>query len=599
MFVGGINRVRISDCSITGNEEYGVCNPLGGTTIDARYNWWGHATGPSGVGPGLGDAVSEYVLYDPWRPGGRAIAISDRAFPTQWNNARKIVRDECYPSYKVFYTNGMGVYVIMSNRPETGEWLDPIEIWPVDMLHHSTDPAAAIEKPDPDQWRPSRIHLVWAEHVPDAAAPGEIYYTYSDNGGFNWSGPFNLSQSATPSEHPSIAVDGNGQAHVVWEEWETFTPDVFYSDNSTGEWTPPVNVSMTSSASIFPTIEGNYRYAYPLEDPTTPDDRVHIAWTEFEPHPAGLNTPWIAYRSFDPLFGWIPALDDWPEDPTQGMGGACASLVAFPSALEMGRVPAIAWHWPYDSAEPPTVQSNIYFNDKVTGLWGAPRIVDTPMPVETYSRNVSLAIQPGEVAATLWAAWENHNPAAGLSEIVSAYSPDLGQTWIPYLDLSQTPATRSLHPSLAYIKTVTFQGLYDICWTEQPEIGPPGYAEVRYIGATSLLDWIAADVPDTTAGNPVGGAGLERLSLSCHPSLASDLVTFSIAAHGPEAIEVGIYDLAGRRVRVLEDAADRAGVLELLWDGRDSARRLVPAGVYYARARSGGLEAGARVVWMR
>ena len=34
--------------------------------INAKYNWWGDAGGPSGVGPGAGDAVSDYVTYEPW-----------------------------------------------------------------------------------------------------------------------------------------------------------------------------------------------------------------------------------------------------------------------------------------------------------------------------------------------------------------------------------------------------------------------------------------------------------------------------------------------------------------------------------------------------
>jgi hypothetical protein len=34
--------------------------------VDARYNWWGDASGPSGIGPGTGDAVSGNTLYDPW-----------------------------------------------------------------------------------------------------------------------------------------------------------------------------------------------------------------------------------------------------------------------------------------------------------------------------------------------------------------------------------------------------------------------------------------------------------------------------------------------------------------------------------------------------
>lgn len=34
--------------------------------MDATYNWWGHASGPSGEGPGTGDAVSANVDYCPW-----------------------------------------------------------------------------------------------------------------------------------------------------------------------------------------------------------------------------------------------------------------------------------------------------------------------------------------------------------------------------------------------------------------------------------------------------------------------------------------------------------------------------------------------------
>lgn len=60
--------------NIVGNEGYGVYN--GSTnTLDARYNWWGNESGPSGgasdpvtqtVAEGDGDTVSENVHFDPW-----------------------------------------------------------------------------------------------------------------------------------------------------------------------------------------------------------------------------------------------------------------------------------------------------------------------------------------------------------------------------------------------------------------------------------------------------------------------------------------------------------------------------------------------------
>lgn len=55
--------------NIVDNQGYGVRNTDGTVTVDARYNWWGHSTGPchpvSNPG-GLGDTVSSYVDFDPW-----------------------------------------------------------------------------------------------------------------------------------------------------------------------------------------------------------------------------------------------------------------------------------------------------------------------------------------------------------------------------------------------------------------------------------------------------------------------------------------------------------------------------------------------------
>ncbi len=46
--------------------QIGVQNNSALVDVNARYNWWGDASGPSGMGPGTGDSVSDRVLYDPW-----------------------------------------------------------------------------------------------------------------------------------------------------------------------------------------------------------------------------------------------------------------------------------------------------------------------------------------------------------------------------------------------------------------------------------------------------------------------------------------------------------------------------------------------------
>jgi len=56
---------QIHNRNIFGNIGYGV-SVYNNYWTDATYCWWGDPSGPSGVGPGTGDKVSEYVLYDPW-----------------------------------------------------------------------------------------------------------------------------------------------------------------------------------------------------------------------------------------------------------------------------------------------------------------------------------------------------------------------------------------------------------------------------------------------------------------------------------------------------------------------------------------------------
>ncbi|MGA8850032.1 MAG: right-handed parallel beta-helix repeat-containing protein [Dehalococcoidia bacterium] len=52
--------------NIEGNLPYGVYNENVDEMVDATSNWWGDASGPSGAGPGSGDAVSENVNYSSW-----------------------------------------------------------------------------------------------------------------------------------------------------------------------------------------------------------------------------------------------------------------------------------------------------------------------------------------------------------------------------------------------------------------------------------------------------------------------------------------------------------------------------------------------------
>ncbi len=59
------SKVRINKNNIIGNSDFGI-NNLGSKTVNARRNYWGSCDGPSGAGPGSGDAVSNKVVFSPW-----------------------------------------------------------------------------------------------------------------------------------------------------------------------------------------------------------------------------------------------------------------------------------------------------------------------------------------------------------------------------------------------------------------------------------------------------------------------------------------------------------------------------------------------------
>ncbi len=56
----------VNHCNIFDNIEFGIRSSLEWLNLDATYNWWGDPSGPSGVGTGVGDAVSRNVAYEPW-----------------------------------------------------------------------------------------------------------------------------------------------------------------------------------------------------------------------------------------------------------------------------------------------------------------------------------------------------------------------------------------------------------------------------------------------------------------------------------------------------------------------------------------------------
>jgi hypothetical protein len=83
------------------------------------------------------------------------------------------------------------------------------------------------------------------------------------------------------------------------------------------------------------------------------------------------------------------------------------------------------------------------------------------------------------------------------------------------------------------------------------------------------------------------------------PGRGSTTVQLHLAgASGDGAVdgEASIYDLAGRRVRMIHHGPVARGLTSVVWDGRDDRGQELRGGVYLLRFTAGGREASTRIV---
>jgi hypothetical protein len=94
------------------------------------------------------------------------------------------------------------------------------------------------------------------------------------------------------------------------------------------------------------------------------------------------------------------------------------------------------------------------------------------------------------------------------------------------------------------------------------------------------------DLSGLIAGVPAVRAR-SSLSLSdATPNPSRGTVRFALTLPHADRVDVAIYDVVGRRVRVLISGPVETGRREIEWDGRDEAGRRVGAGILFVRAAS-------------
>jgi murein DD-endopeptidase MepM/ murein hydrolase activator NlpD len=89
----------------------------------------------------------------------------------------------------------------------------------------------------------------------------------------------------------------------------------------------------------------------------------------------------------------------------------------------------------------------------------------------------------------------------------------------------------------------------------------------------------------TANGNPssIEGSSADEVRLQSWPNPAVGPASIRFSLETPGRVTLGIYDLTGRRVRTLLDAALAAGEQVVVWDGRSESGTPVPGGTYFWR----------------
>jgi hypothetical protein len=119
---------------------------------------------------------------------------------------------------------------------------------------------------------------------------------------------------------------------------------------------------------------------------------------------------------------------------------------------------------------------------------------------------------------------------------------------------------------------------------------PPGvvcYLAIKTVdqaGNWSPMSNVIARMPQGPGGKPAAPG----LAFSVpRPNPARDLSRFECALPEAAQVKVEVFDLVGRRVRLLADESYSAGLRELVFDLRDDRGLRLAAGVYLVRAQLG------------
>ena len=168
-----------------------------------------------------------------------------------------------------------------------------------------------------------------------------------------------------------------------------------------------------------------------------------------------------------------------------------------------------------------------------------------------------------------------------------------GVTWVKVRSiLTSEPAWR--HDTFRVGDYITPTSTVRVRFTAQDE-APEGIVEA----AVDDFEFYDAALAPSGASKPPGPTA-PRLAMSApRPNPATRSASLTLTLPAPARARVTVYDLAGKKVRMLLEGDAVAGPTTLVWDGKDAQGREASSGVYWIRAQAGGHVLERKLVWVR
>jgi hypothetical protein len=152
------------------------------------------------------------------------------------------------------------------------------------------------------------------------------------------------------------------------------------------------------------------------------------------------------------------------------------------------------------------------------------------------------------------------------------------------------------------LTAATYSGWITVTADSGVAVGAPCEA-VLTLGSGDTLATVRVTATACGCQDPVGvQAHLDPPTLRLLPVLPNPFqrsATIRFDLPRASAVDLRVFDVAGRLVKTLENSRHEAGAYELQWDGRDAAGSSVAPGVYFVRLNAGETGSTQRVVHWR